>query len=95
MWMSQVRVRVRVGANNSQLLSKPSMASLSPISFTYPKPTPSLISLVFSHRRSLSTATWSQRIPHTSIDDNCSDFGEYHENELQMSQGLTDRIWGL
>ncbi|XP_062159305.1 uncharacterized protein LOC133866701 [Alnus glutinosa] len=76
MWMSQVRVRVRVGANNSLLLSKPSMASLSPISFTHPKPPPSLISLVFSHRRSLSTTTWSQRIPHASIDDNCSDFGD-------------------
>lgn len=74
MWMRQVGVRV--GANNSLLLSKPSMASLPPISFTYPKPQPSLISFVFSHRRSLSTTTWSQRIPHASIDDNCSDFGD-------------------
>lgn len=93
MWMRQVRVRV--GANNSLLLPKPPMASLSPISFFYQKPPPSLISLVFSHRRSLSTTTWSQRIPQASIDDNCSDFGEYHENELQLNQALTNRIWGL
>lgn len=79
MWITQVRVRL--GANNSLLLWKPSMESLSstlhpsPIS-SYPQSPSSLVSLVLAYPRSLSTGACSPAVPRVSVNDNCSDFGE-------------------